>query len=231
MSPIGTVDLTGWEPILDKHGVTPEKINDDTGDPNDFGAVTRRAIEHANQNVPYIYRHALVDDPQVLAWADTLLAEASGRIVPSISHGASLLLLGVTGVGKTYQAFGALRYMTPTGVKVPWTAVSSVDLYGALRYRNGVDSEAEFWKYAKAPVLFVDDLGAERKPTEFVEEVNFRLVNHRYQNQLPTLFTSNVLPKDLAGRVGDRVASRITEMCNRVVIKGADRRYELKAAA
>jgi DNA replication protein DnaC len=36
--------------------------------------------------------------------------------------------------------------------------------------------------------------------------------------------TSNVEPKDLAARLGDRVISRLAEMCQRVPMKGHDRR-------
>jgi DNA replication protein DnaC len=96
-------------------------------------------------------------------------------------------------------------------------------MYAALRPRSGVDSETEFRKYAHARLLMLDDLGA-AKSSEWTEEINFRLINHRYENQLPTILTSNVLPGELMNRVGDRVASRLVEMCDRVVIKGSDRR-------
>ncbi|MEV7427000.1 ATP-binding protein [Streptomyces sp. NPDC091212] len=218
------VDLTGWKPVLSAHNISADEVNDLSGDPHDKAAVARREVDYANRNVPFIYRNALADQPDVLAWANNLLEGAAGRIVKSIGHSRSLLLLGVTGVGKTYQAFGALRYMAPTGIRIGWTAVSSVDLYASLKPRNGIDSESVFWKYAKTPLLVIDDLGAGRKATEFTEEVNFRLVNHRYENQLPTLITSNVRPSQLAEHVGDRVASRLVEMCDRVVMEGDDRR-------
>ena len=43
---------------------------------------------------------------------------------------------------------------------------------------------------------FVDDLGA-AKPSEWTEEINYRLVNHRYEHMLPTIFTSNVPAREL----------------------------------
>ena len=93
-----------------------------------------------------------------------------------------------------------------------------------MRPRHGVDSETEFRAAADAGLLVLDDLGVS-KNSEWVEEVNYRLVNHRYENTLPTLFTSNVRPRDLAEALGERVASRLTEMTGRVILKGADRRY------
>lgn len=111
-----------------------------------------------------------------------------------------------------------------TGVAATWVVTTAADMYGALRPRHGIDSEAEFRRYRNASVLLVDDLGAERKPTEFTEEINFRLVNWRYENHMPTLITSNLVPKELAGRLGDRVTSRLIEMCQRIVLAGPDRR-------
>ena len=117
-----------------------------------------------------------------------------------------------------------MRELAVTGVTARWAVTTAADLYAALRPRPGIDSEAEFRRYRDARLLLVDDLGAERKPTEFTEEVNFRLINHRYEHHLPTLMTSNVEPKELRARLGDRVTSRLAEMCERVAMKGNDRR-------
>jgi DNA replication protein DnaC len=42
---------------------------------------------------------------------------------------------------------------------------------------------------------------------------------------LPTLLTSNLRPAELASALGERVASRLAEMTQRVALKGTDRRY------
>jgi DNA replication protein DnaC len=232
MDHLTRINLDTWDDVLDLHHLTPDQINNITGDPYDRWTLARKEIHHANQYVPFIYQRALADHPDVQAWANSLATESheqsAGRITASVGRHRSLLLLGPTGVGKTHQAYGVLRYLAPTGIRLTWTATSSADLYAALRPRNGVDSETEFRRYAHAPLLLVDDLGA-AKSSEWVEEINFRLINHRYENQLPTILTSNVLPGELMNRVGDRVSSRLIEMCDRVVIKGDDRRK--KAAA
>jgi DNA replication protein DnaC len=226
------INLTGWDDTLTAHGLTPDQINNITGDPYDRWTVARKEIAHATEHVPFIYRRALPDHPDVKAWADSLITasrgQSAGRVTTSVGRHRSLLLLGPTGTGKTHQAYGALRYLAPTGINWRWTATSSADLYAALRPRAGVDSETEFRKYAHARLLVLDDLGA-AKSSEWVEEINFRLINHRYENQLPTILTSNVLPKELIERVGDRVSSRLIEMCDRITIKGGDRRKQAAA--
>lgn len=73
------------------------------------------------------------------------------------------------------------------------------------------------------PVLVLDDLGAE-KPTEWVREQLYSLVNERYEQELPIVVTSNHAPSALAARVGQRVASRLQEMCEVFGLDHADRR-------
>ncbi|MBV7671407.1 ATP-binding protein [Streptomyces halstedii] len=229
LAPAVTFDRDNFAALLEERGLTTDQVNTRDGDPFSEMNLIRRAITQARTAVPFIYRNAVATLPETLTWITALVDDARAQqkrrdaITPVISRGRSLLLLGPTGVGKTHQAYGALRRLAVTGVSATWLTTSSADLYAALRPRAGVDSETEFRRYAHARLLLVDDLGA-AKATEWTEEINFRLVNHRYENQLPTLLTSNVLPKQLADRLGDRVASRLIEMCDRAVITGTDRR-------
>lgn len=218
------------EPLLANRGLTADWFTTDDFDHHSTANVARVTYAETATKIPFHYRGARTSLPQLHTWIDRLVADAKeaqaqrGAPIASITHGPSLLLLGVTGVGKTYEAYGAMRELAVTGVYGQWAATTAADLYAALRPRHGVDSEAEFARYRNARLLLVDDLGADRKPTEFTEEINFRLINHRYENHLPTLLTSNVGPKELAARLGDRVTSRLAEMCERISLKGDDRR-------
>lgn len=217
-------------PLLANRGLSLDWLMTHDFDPHNPANIARHTYLQAAELVPFHYRSARTSLPQLAAWIDSLVAAAKeaqaerGGPIASITHGPSLLLLGATGVGKTYEAYGAMRELAVTGVAGRWAVTTAADLYAALRPRHGIDSEAEFRRYRDARLLLVDDLGAERKPTEFTEEVNFRLINHRYEHHLPTLFTTNVGPAELGNRLGDRVTSRLAEMCQRVVIKGNDRR-------
>jgi DNA replication protein DnaC len=217
-------------PLLAARGLTPDWLNLHDFDPHSPANVARHTYAEVSRLVPFHYRSAVASLPQLHDWINTLIAAAKeaqadrGAPIASVTVGPSLLLLGSTGVGKTHEAYGAMRELAVSGVVARWEATTAADLYAALRPRHGIDSEAEFRRYRDARLLLVDDLGAERKPTEFTEEINFRLINHRYEHHLPTLLTSNVEPKDLAARLGDRVISRLAEMCERVAMKGNDRR-------
>jgi DNA replication protein DnaC len=220
------IDLTedATAQLLAHHGHTPEEIAVDSGDPTDLPARVRRNLTTSAAATPARYRSAF---PTVLAvrdWATATLRAAKvspATGAPHVATGPSLLLLGPTGAGKTYEAHGALRLLAAGGANGTVVAVGAADLYADVRPSGG-GAEA-FDRYAAAGVLFLDDLGA-AKPSEWTEEVTYRLINHRYEEMRPTLFTSNVLPSRLGEMLGERVASRLTEMCERVVLDVRDRR-------
>lgn len=218
------------EKLLALRGVTVEWLNSGDTDTFDTANVARYSIIEAAKIIPFHFQDAVADSPDVQTWLGELVTQARkeqtarGNPLATVIHGRSLLLLGSTGTGKTHQAYGAIRELAITGIAARWVVTTAADLYGALRPRHGIDSEGEFARYRDARILLIDDIGADRTPTEFVEEVNFRLINHRYEHHLPTLITSNLLRKELAARLGDRVTSRLIEMCQPVVFEGPDRR-------
>ncbi|WP_079432026.1 MULTISPECIES: ATP-binding protein [Streptomyces] len=189
------------------------------------------ALELADARIPPRYRHALADHPQVTAWVDEIAR--AGRPGPSgtrgIAEGPSLLIAGPTGTGKTHQAYGAVRALLAAGVRLRWEAVTAADLYARLRPRPGLDAERELRTLARCPLLLLDDLGA-AKGSEWTEELTYRLINHRYEYLRPTLLTTNLPIPELRTALGDRVASRLSEMTRRVVLDGADRRRTSPAA-
>ena len=210
--------------LLAMRGHDPLQVETDSSDdPYTPAGIIRRQLAHAHQHVPFMFRAAVPTEPEVIAWVDRLAKEAGGRVMPAVGHGPSLLLFGPVGTGKTYESFGAIRLLAATGVQARWAAISAADLYAALRPRTGIDSEQEFRRYADTDVLLVDDIGA-GKQSEWTEEVNFRLVNARYENQRPTIFTTNLKAEQIRKALGDRVTSRLNEMCTRIAITGGDRR-------
>jgi DNA replication protein DnaC len=179
----------------------------------------QRTVETTDRRVPQRFRGGTArGNADLTAWCE---AFAPGC--------RSVLILGPTGVGKTYLAYGAIRDLAARGVSVKWLALTAPDMYARLRPRDGIDGEGEFQTIATAEMLLLDDLGA-AKATEWTEEVNYRLVNYRYDRGLPMLITSNLPAVAADGRpslkasLGERVMSRLTEMCQYVILRGPDRR-------
>jgi DNA replication protein DnaC len=190
-------------------------------------------VEKCEKRIPARYADATPDHPEVAAWVRSLTrvaAEQARAHNPVVRTGPSLLILGPVGTGKTYQAFGAIRALAHSGVLMSWRLETSADIYAQLRPRPRFDSEHEFRELAAVKLLVVDDLGA-AKGSEWTEEVNYRLINHRYEHRLPTVVTSNIPATELATNLGERVTSRLREMAKLVALAGDDRRQPPKEAA
>ena len=151
-----------------------------------------------------------------------------------------LFLHGEKGTGKTKLAAIIANERARAGSPVLFASVP--DLMADIRrsFKDGTTSEA-VQAVKNTPFLVLDDLGAE-KMTEWVGEQLFCIVNHRYNERLATVVTSNYSPTriiahmatvDRGGNViddmqGQRIMSRIYEMCERVEIRGKD--YRMKGA-
>ncbi|RST00943.1 ATP-binding protein [Streptomyces sp. WAC07149] len=214
--------------ILLRRGMDPSVMDSKEPEPAPQPVAS---LELADARIPPRYRQSLADHPQVANWVDEIAR--AGRPGPSgtrgIAEGPSLLIVGPTGTGKTHQAYGAVRSLLAAGVRLRWEAVTAADLYARLRPRPGLDAERELHTLARCPLLVLDDLGA-AKGSEWTEELTYRLINHRYEYLRPTLLTTNLPIDDLHTALGDRVASRLSEMTHRVILSGPDRRRTSPAA-
>jgi len=183
--------------------------------PQSYGWWIAQNREYAEKNIPRRYANASTDLTEIHEWVYAVRSDPESA--------TSLLLGGPTGTGKTHAAFAALRLCAETLRPVRWKAASTAALLGDLRPSAGRDSEALMKQYCADPLLFLDDLGA-AKSSDWTEEILYRVVDYRYSNCLPCIFATNFEPAELAGRLGDRTASRLAEMCQVLAIEGNDRR-------
>lgn len=182
-----------------------------------------RTIAAITAFVPPRFRQTVEVPAAVLDWA------RRGRTAQG------LYLAGQVGTGKTHAAWTALarwcevtntvprgageRYDIRTKPTVIFTRMT--DLLDDLR--PGEESRQRVRDCQETGLLVLDDLGAE-KPSEWTQERLYSIVDHRYANCLPLIVTGNLPPGKLADQTGDRVASRLAEMCQVVPMTGTDRR-------
>ena len=148
---------------------------------------------------------------------------------PAVDKG--LLFIGPSGIGKTHIAVSVLREVVLKGIRGVYYDTRS--LLSTIRSTyNPVTraSEAEVLdEVMGAELLVLDDLGAERL-TDWVEETMHLVVNTRYNERRPTLFTTNYEDvseqemDSLCVRVGNRLLSRLREMCEFLEYDGPDYR-------
>lgn len=129
------------------------------------------------------------------------------------SRGASLVLAGKPGTGKTHIACGIARKLIETQQK---TAVF-MSVLQALRhvkdtYRRDSDrSESDAIADLIEPdLLILDEVGAQIG-SEHEKMLMFEIINERYQGCRSTLLISNLNADELGQFLGDRVTDRFRE--------------------
>ena len=125
-----------------------------------------------------------------------------------------IYIYGSVGCGKTHLLY-ALKSKWEESNK-PAIFRNTVTLIQSIRSdfdKINVDKERDVeFILNSASLLMIDDIGAE-KITDFVSETFYSIINHRYEKMYPIIFTSNLSIEELANKIGDRIASRIVEMC------------------
>ena len=206
--------------------------------------------------IPERYRHYTLDGFETgFRGADGSLGRAhltSRKFVeayPVDTAGKGLLFTGSIGVGKTHLAVGVLRRLVQErGVKGLFCDYRELLKNIQNSYNPQVNTtELELLKPVfAAEVLVLDDLGAQ-KPNEWVWDTVALILNTRYNDQQTTIITTNypdlgagggaqteveraAREQTLGDRIGDRMRSRLAEMCVRVEMTGEDFRQTVKRA-
>jgi DNA replication protein DnaC len=173
---------------------------------------------------------------------------------PLDTGGTGLLLTGSIGVGKTHLAVGILQALVAergaTGLFYDYR-----ELLKQVQnsYNQKVQAtELEILKPVfEAEVLVLDELGAS-KPTDWVWDTVAHILNTRYNDRRTTIITTNyanaaplggdqgpsafaqarnaVREETLGDRIGERMRSRLQEMCVVVEMHGVDFRQTVNLA-
>lgn len=219
-------DDTGWKPV-EEDGIR-RVVRCDCWREN----VGRQHLSDAN--IPKRYLHCTLDN--FAAYNESLeraVAKARRLVDAFPVIGQGLFLEGQPGVGKTHLAVAMLKQVIQSS-GARGLFYDTRELLRVIRstYDPSIrTTELEILRpVMKADLLVLDDLGAE-KTSEWVEETMNLIVNTRYNERRATIFTSNYpdIPDDtepnaLVFRVGERMRSRLHEMCEFVIMDGADYR-------
>lgn len=172
--------------------------------------------------VPPRFLEAMPDDFDPVTWR---------RCEAALREGSGLFLCGPAGTGKTHLAVAAMHALPRRrGERFITVPELLVGLRNSFRDGERVSEIDIIDRYASAPLLILDDLGAE-KSTEFAIQSLYIIIDRRYAGMLRTIITSNLTLDEIAEKVGDRIASRIAGMCQVITMRGEDRRLHRPQAS
>jgi DNA replication protein DnaC len=169
-----------------------------------------------------------------------------------------LLIIGTIGVGKTHLAVGMIKELI-VGKGIACLFYDYRELLKQIQnsYNDSVKTtELDVLRPVfETEVLVLDELGAVR-PTEWVWDTVSLILNTRYNDNRTTIITTNypnLSERDrpngnvssrsseaakyaaeretLGDRIGDRMRSRLLEMCRIVTMEGQDYRERVKSAS
>lgn len=195
-------------------------------------------IKHKYLQVGIAKRHMEADIKNI---ASNIIEDMKGFF-----NKESFYIYGEVGCGKTYLISALVREYINTvrykiivdnekltvylGCPVLPRFISLPDLLLKIRLAFKENSEytesSIISEFTDEKFLILDDIGVE-KPTEWVLQTLYTIIDRRNRDIKQTIFTSNYPIKDLKERIGERIVSRIVELCGRnniLNLKGKDRR-------
>jgi DNA replication protein DnaC len=182
---------------------------------------------------------------------------AAGRFVEEYPvEKTGLLFVGTVGVGKTHLAVGIIKALI-RDKGVPCLFCDYRELLKSIQHSYNPSVQATEMEILRpvfdAEVLVLDELGAVRSTEWVFDTVNY-ILNSRYNDNKTTIITTNFPDKPeqenlddsvsisqtaaaraarretLGDRIGERMRSRLHEMCKKVDIDGRDYRLHSKKA-
>lgn len=185
--------------------------------------VTRRyhellSGEGENENSPSFERFDLNVFPQTVLdnqgttqrMLMSVLKKHCERFADEVPGGKlNLLLYGPSGLGKTYLLKSIAKRVRQRGIQT--LTMNANALLNHIRHAYFARDEEVDQPYYSVPLLLIDDLGTEPLWENITLEQLFALLEHRIQNNLHTVISTNFPLDKIAERYTRRIYSRLLD--------------------
>lgn len=132
-----------------------------------------------------------------------------------------IYLYGDPGVGKSLLSKKVMIVVLNKGFSAYITSITKLmkDIKKELQTFN----DDTYRKCLSVDLLVIDDIGTE-KPTDFDKAQIFEIINERYENKKPIIYTSNCSLEEITTKYDDfgRIYSRISGSVIKMEVKGKD---------
>lgn len=127
-------------------------------------------------------------------------------------NSGNLLLIGNTGLGKTFLSTAIARTVLDKGFGVFYDSAQNIFSkieHNRFKREKDEDVQSDIDLFFETDLLIIDDLGAEFK-TQFTESALYNLINSRLILKKPMIINTNLSPEDLEDKYDQRIVSRLT---------------------
>lgn len=167
--------------------------------------------------------------------AFNIIYEFANNFKNHVGKGTNLILSGRTGTGKEHLALSAAKKIIYQGHSVFFTTLTEMILMLRASWNNPkASSELEVLKMlTSTSLLIIDEVGVGFN-TDAERDQLFNVIDGRYRDLMPTIFTTNLNTTELKHVIGDRSFSRIRQNGIWVKLNWEDFRankYHLRLAA
>jgi len=142
--------------------------------------------------------------------------------------GKGLLLYGPPGVGKSYAMCALMRHYAMKNFSI--LRISYDDLCLEIRdtYANGKSEKMIIKRFREPDKLLIEDVGTSvgtgAQETDFSLRTFLLILDYRLEHCKPTFITTNKSVEELGRSFDQRVASRLRQACEIILVSGRDRR-------
>lgn len=175
--------------------------------------IARKRAASLEGRIPKRYRGASFDRPPVLGMPEPVVSEVRSyvrNLNARLQEGRGMWLVGDVGTGKTTLAMIVSGAALEGGHSV---AIYSLPrLLNLIRDEVGTDNSLLdlLDRLSCVDLLHIDDLGAQHTTPWRLEQL-YSIIDARYQSGRPIVATTNLMPDELAGQMGRRTLTTISE--------------------